>query len=140
MAQLVAETCEKHGIHDKRTTNTALQCRLKRHAHRGVWSQERGHRYIHFGDLFGPELRWLDAYTGEYGWHAGLNLVVLRLVSFHLDLHWATLEKQKPPSDAPRSLLMFEFCIISALRRFCADFTSGPKLYFTKNHKRSALT
>lgn len=63
--------------------------------------KERGHRYMRFGSLLGSEFRWLDMYTGEYGWHAGLNLVVLRLVSFHLDLHWATLEKQRP-SGAPK--------------------------------------
>ena len=46
---------------------------------------------VSFGDLAGTSWQWLDRYRGEYPWHQALNLVALRVLSFHLDLHWAQL-------------------------------------------------
>ena len=34
---------------------------------------------------------YLDAYKGVFGWHSLFNLVVLRLISFNMDRHWAVL-------------------------------------------------
>ena len=35
-------------------------------------------------------LAYLDAYKGVFGWHSLFNLVVLRMISFNMDRHWAT--------------------------------------------------
>ena len=80
--------------------------------------KERLHKWCSFFGLFFPPLYWLctgtflgelfglhrllssaatlfhslDGMKGEYGWHSALNLVALRLISFHMDLHWSRLE------------------------------------------------
>ena len=47
------------------------------------------HDSVTFGNLLGPAFAPLDAYRGIYGWHRGLNLVALRMISFSLDRYWA---------------------------------------------------
>jgi len=36
----------------------------------------------------------LDSYRGEVMWNVSLNLIALRLLSFHLDCHWAEQHKR----------------------------------------------
>ena len=50
------------------------------------------HDRIVFGELLGAQFAVLDTWRGLYGWHRGLNLVALRLISFNMDRYWALLK------------------------------------------------
>ncbi|XP_019231314.1 PREDICTED: glycerol uptake protein 1 isoform X2 [Nicotiana attenuata] len=39
--------------------------------------------------LFGPKWAYLDNYRGTFRWHICFNFVVLRMISFGYDYHWA---------------------------------------------------
>ncbi|CAM9190451.1 unnamed protein product [Discosporangium mesarthrocarpum] len=56
-----------------------------------VWVKEYMHSAMTFGSLVGVPWGFLDRYTGMYPWRLSFNLVLLRLVSFNMDLHWAWL-------------------------------------------------
>ena len=47
-----------------------------------------------------PVLAWLDQYPGLYQWTVSFNLVLLRMISFNMDYHWAT-DPEKPVSPRP---------------------------------------
>lgn len=42
-----------------------------------------------FGPRLGPAFAWLDEYRGVYPWYRGFNLIILRMISFAMDKHWA---------------------------------------------------
>ena len=48
-------------------------------------------RHFSFGSILGRSYAYLDygAYAGEYSWHLSMNLVLLRLISYSIDSHWA---------------------------------------------------
>jgi len=48
----------------------------------------------------GDDLAWLDSYAGVYGWQSSFNLVILRIVSFNMDLHWARLAQSSKSEDS----------------------------------------
>ena len=52
-------------------------------------------RYFSYGGIMGVDYNFLDGgvWGGEYGWHLSMNLVLLRLLSFAVDWHYATLEE-----------------------------------------------
>ncbi|CAM9151020.1 unnamed protein product [Choristocarpus tenellus] len=58
-----------------------------------IWIKERLHGAMTFRNLLGDPFTNLDRFTGMYPWRLSFNLVVLRLVSFNLDLHWAWVGK-----------------------------------------------
>ncbi|CAM9504385.1 unnamed protein product [Phaeothamnion confervicola] len=57
-----------------------------------IWFKERHHASASFGNVFGQSYAWLDGpgMRGMYPWRLSFNLVVLKLVSFAMDCHWAT--------------------------------------------------
>ena len=61
----------------------------------------RGYRYA---DLLGVSYGYLDGYRGLFGWETLFNLVVLRMISFNIDYHWAVLASASP--SPPSSLLL----------------------------------
>ncbi|KAL2628889.1 hypothetical protein R1flu_013575 [Riccia fluitans] len=48
-----------------------------------------GYKFSSLGESFA----YLDHYRGVMRWHIGFNLVMLRLVSFGLDFHWALVSR-----------------------------------------------
>lgn len=55
-------------------------------------------KFLKFGFLFGSKFSFLDkgVFAGEYSWHLSMNLVLLRLISYSMDRHWAALHLKKP--------------------------------------------
>ena len=56
-----------------------------------LYVKEYGHRSISFGSIFGSLGSSFDEqqYRGMHNWHASLNLLMLRLISFNLDYYWS---------------------------------------------------
>ena len=46
---------------------------------------------------------WLDGYRGLFGWETLFNLVVLRMISYNLDYHWAVAARAAPSSSSSSS-------------------------------------
>ncbi len=48
-----------------------------------------------------PQLAFLDHFRGPLRWHISYNLLMLRMISFAMDWHWARLEKDggSPATD-----------------------------------------
>jgi protein-cysteine N-palmitoyltransferase HHAT len=65
-----------------------------------LWVKEYTYRGFVFGSVFGSVGDALDGrhLRGMHPWHLTLNLLVLRLISFNLDLHWAVKTAR---GDAP---------------------------------------
>ena len=57
-----------------------------------IWLKERWFRVFTFETLLGAGFAGLDQYQGMHPWRLSFNLVVLRVVSFNIDLHWAELQ------------------------------------------------
>ena len=55
-------------------------------------------KYLTFGFMFGNKFAFMDrgAWAGEYSWHLSMNLVLLRLISYSLDRHWAATNLKFP--------------------------------------------
>ena len=49
-----------------------------------------------FTELLGPSFAPLDAWRGIYGWHRGMNLVALRMISFNMDRYWSLCAASAP--------------------------------------------
>lgn len=60
-----------------------------------VWLKERWYHEFTFERLLGEDFAGLDAFSGMHPWRLSFNLVILRIVSFNLDLHWAELERME---------------------------------------------
>lgn len=60
-----------------------------------IWLKERWYSLFTFEAIFGAGLAWLDGYRGMHHWRLSFNLVVLKIVSFNVDLHWAEQQQQQ---------------------------------------------
>ena len=47
-------------------------------------------------EALAPPLAWLDDWEGPVRWHVGFNLVILRMLSYGLDAHWAASGRPAP--------------------------------------------
>jgi protein-cysteine N-palmitoyltransferase HHAT len=70
-----------------------------------LWVKEYTYRGFVFGSVFGSVGDALDGrhLRGMHPWHLTLNLLVLRLISFNLDLHWAV---KAAKGDAPPAVTL----------------------------------
>lgn len=61
-----------------------------------LFTNEWYHEYYTFKSL-GPWFSFLDSFTGITRWHVSFNMIVLRMISYNMDLYWATgAAKEKP--------------------------------------------
>jgi protein-cysteine N-palmitoyltransferase HHAT len=44
--------------------------------------------------MLSPHAAWLDRLDGPVRWHIGFNMVILRMISWGMDLHWARLHRR----------------------------------------------
>ena len=72
-----------------------------------VWLVARRTEGIPFF-LLATNLDWLDSWAGPVRWQIGFNLVMLRMVSWGLDLHWARLHRRgfALPSASSKGAIM----------------------------------
>eukprot|EP00904_Undaria_pinnatifida_P013239 jgi/Undpi1/9045/HiC_scaffold_26.g11505.m1 len=57
-----------------------------------IWLKERWFHIFTFHNFLGAGYAGLDRFQGMHPWRLSFNLVVLRVVSFNIDLHWAELQ------------------------------------------------
>lgn len=64
-----------------------------------LFGTDRLHSAMKFYNILGADWKWLDDYSGTYRWNLTWPLTMLRMISFDMDLHWATLEKSNSASE-----------------------------------------
>ena len=96
------------------------------------------------GGSFGaihPSLAPLDAHGGVVRWHVGFNLVLLRMLSYGMDLHWQRVRRPLPPGigakpeaaqrvEAARPPSEYSFVAYLAYLLFPPLYLTGPTMTF----------
>lgn len=64
-----------------------------------IWLKEKWYGLLTFEAVLGKGFAGLDGLQGLYPWRLSFNLVVLRIVSFSVDLHWAEVQRTRQCSS-----------------------------------------
>ncbi|CBJ31068.1 Glycerol:H+ symporter [Ectocarpus siliculosus] len=65
-----------------------------------IWLKEKWYGLLTFEAVLGKGFAGLDGLQGLHPWRLSFNLVVLRIVSFNVDLHWAEVQRRRQGSSA----------------------------------------
>lgn len=74
-----------------------------------IWLKERWYGAFTFEGLLGAWFAGLDRFRGMHPWRLSFNLAILRIVSFHVDLHWAEQQRRRACSGSAEQQVIWFF-------------------------------
>ncbi|KAG9457793.1 hypothetical protein H6P81_002301 [Aristolochia fimbriata] len=80
--------------------------------------------------FFGQSWAFLDNYRGTFRWHICFNFVILRMISFGCDYHWALKVARFNEKDKPANCDKFSFNMYLCYLVFAPLYIAGPIISF----------